>query len=160
MHCDICGEERHGTTVSNQEFKTAVFSKGFNPFSLGLVSSGTRSQWSASTEWGSSNAYENWLNFVRSNQSNWYICSDCARYLFRHLDRKFQPGFTGYALGEYAKKAGVIVALLLCPIVGLIPLWATDFFSKKTRVILTVMHLLIHSIYFYVRILNGPAQQT
>lgn len=77
MNCDLCGQSGSGTRIGPHDMRQAV-SRGFDPFSTGIVSSAVRSQWDNSRVYGSRDPLTNWKrNLVDVDQSDWNLCSRC-----------------------------------------------------------------------------------
>ena len=80
--CDICNAPGTGTLVSSEQMRVAVFTNGFDPFSMGLVGGGMHAILGIST----SDAYQNWKNtVVAQDSSDWNVCSSCLSKLRPYL---------------------------------------------------------------------------
>jgi len=83
--CDICNTPGMGTVISAEDMKRAVFKKGFNPLSLGLVRDPMAQM--HKNEW-----YQGWKNtIVAQDTSDWNICPNCMVKLKPYLGGTPKP---------------------------------------------------------------------
>jgi hypothetical protein len=154
MICDVCGRQRSGVPLANQSFRDAVFSKGFDPFSLGLVSPQTQSQWSDSTRWGSPDPFANWKkNLVAINEADWFICSKCRKRLLPYFERTARSTSTQSVLEEdwHGEQSAIILGIFLCFPLGLYFLWRTRTFSRRAKIIILAVYASIMAIAGYLQ---------
>ena len=91
MQCDVCSSPGTGTRIGPQDMRKAV-SSGFDPFSRGIVSQQTKSQWSNANLYGSSDPLKNWReNLVAIDQSDWNLCSNCMSAVRQYLTSSPKP---------------------------------------------------------------------
>jgi hypothetical protein len=80
MVCDICNSLGMGTIISTNQMREAVFSRGFNPFKMGLVGN------PAPNIVGTVILYLHWkYMIVAKSTSDWNICAKCIAQLKPHL---------------------------------------------------------------------------
>ena len=83
--CDICSTPGFGTVISAEDMRQAVFKKGFNPASLGLVRDPIALM--NQSEW-----YNGWKNtIVAQDTSDWNICPNCMSKLKSYLKGTPKP---------------------------------------------------------------------
>jgi len=83
--CDICSTPGVGTVISAEDMRKAVFKKGFNPVSHGLVRDPIALM--NKTEW-----YNGWKNtIVAQDTSDWNICPNCMAKLKSYLKGSPKP---------------------------------------------------------------------
>ncbi len=76
MVCDICNAEGTGTLVGAPQLRDAVFKRGFNPFTLGLIPEAVRRRFPGGDE---SRAYSYWKeHVVAPDTSDWNLCDRCS----------------------------------------------------------------------------------
>jgi hypothetical protein len=92
--CDVCSAPGKGTIISSEQMREAVFSKGFNPFKLGLAQNPMVAMVGAQA------MYQNWkTTIVAQDTSDWNICPRCMKAL--------KPYLRGAPKGTGVKKATV-----------------------------------------------------
>ena len=83
--CDICNTPGVGTVISAENMRQAVFKKGFNPLSLGLVNDPMALM--NKDEW-----YQGWKNtIVAQDTSDWNICPNCMAKLKSYIKGTPKP---------------------------------------------------------------------
>jgi hypothetical protein len=66
--CDICSVPGHGSVISAEDMRQAVFEKGFDPYALDLIKNSTHLMFGAAA------AYDTWKNaIVAQDTSDWNI---------------------------------------------------------------------------------------
>lgn len=113
--CDICNTPGVGTFISAENMRHAVFKKGFNPLSLGLV----RDPMALMNKAGWYNGWKNTI--VAQDTSDWNVCPNCMA--------KLKPCLTGTP-----KPTGVMKATVSAdPIVSKMAGAATEQKYKKGK---------------------------
>ena len=83
MICDICSSPGTGTIISANQMRKAVFSRGFNPFKMGLVNN------PAIMMVGEQATYQHWKDMiVAQSASDWNICPKCMAKLKPYLSEQ------------------------------------------------------------------------
>jgi hypothetical protein len=112
--CDICSTPGTGTIISAEDMKRAVFKKGFNPLSAGLVRDPMAQM--DKTGW-----YAGWKSIVQQDTSDWNICPNCMG--------KLKPFLGGTPKPTGVKKATVSTDSIFNAMAGA----ATEQKSKQEK---------------------------